>query len=128
VSGGLDRSFFTGFESVVGAGLGRRPEDDLCNPPVVGLLIFAREEVGRVAALLITLPVALGGREIVDVLRVGGLIGRRLGDWPVLCDREAGLTSLGSTAVLSYLLPASAGLRRDRVLEGMADMLLKLFC
>ena len=29
VSGGLERSFFTGSESVVGGGFGRRPEDDL---------------------------------------------------------------------------------------------------
>ncbi len=77
--GGLDRSFFTGSESLVG-GLGRRPEDDLCNPLVVGLLMFALEGGARVEALLITLPVALGGRETVDVLRVGGLTGSRLGD------------------------------------------------
>jgi hypothetical protein len=55
------------------------------------------------------------------VLRVGGL-GSRLGDWPVLSARETLLPSLGSRAVCSYLLPASAGLRRDRVLEGRADM------
>ena len=29
VSGGLERSFFTGSKSVVGGGFGRRPEDDL---------------------------------------------------------------------------------------------------
>lgn len=122
VSGGLDRSFFTGSESVGGTGFGRRPEVDLCKPPVVGLLMFAREGGGggRIEALLITLPVELGGREMV-VLRVGGL-GSRLGDWPVLSARETLLPSLGSRAVCSYLLPASAGLRRDRVLEGRADM------
>jgi hypothetical protein len=80
VSGGLDRSFFTGSESMVGGGLGWRPEDDLCNPLVVGLLMFAREAGGRVEALLITLPAALGGRETVDELREGGFTGSLLGD------------------------------------------------
>lgn len=121
VSGGLDRSFFTGSDSVVGGGFGRRPEDDLCNPPVVGLLMFAREGGGRIEELLITLALALGGRETVDILRVGGL-GSRLGDWPVLSARKTALPSLDSMAVCWYLLPASAGLRRDRVLEGRADM------
>jgi hypothetical protein len=122
VSGGLDRSFFTGSESVGGTGFGRRPEVDLCKPPVVGLLMFARGGGGgRIEALLITLPVELGGREMV-VLRVGGL-GSRLGDWPVLSARETLLLSLSSRALRSYLLPTSAGLRRDRVLDGRADML-----
>jgi len=118
VSGGLERSFFAGSDSVVGGGFGRRPEDDLCNAPATGLPIFARAGGGRIEELLMTLPVALGGLEIV---RVGGL-GSRLGDWPVLSVRETAMPSPGSTAVRSYLLPASAGLRRDRVLEGSADM------
>jgi hypothetical protein len=119
VSGGLDRSFFAGSESViVGGGFGRRPENDLCNPPVVGLLIFARVGGGRIEELLVTLPVALGGLEMV---RVGGL-GSRLGDWPVLSGRDTIIASPASTVVRSYLLPASAGLRRDRVLEGSADI------
>ena len=119
VSGGLDRSFFAGSESVVdGGGFGRRPEDDLCNPAAAGLPIFDRVVGGRIEALLITLPVALGGLEMV---REGGL-GSRLGDWPVLFVCGTAMPSPGSTAVRSYLLPASAGLRRDRVLEGSADM------
>ena len=118
VSGGLDRSFFAGSESVVVGGFGRRPEDDLCNPPATGLPMFARAGGGRIEELLITLPVALGGLEMV---RVGGL-GSRLGDCPVLSGREIAVPPPGSIAVRSYLLPASAGLRRDRVLEGSADM------
>lgn len=122
VSGGLDRSFFTGSESVTGGGFGWRPVG-LCNPPVVGLLMFARDGGGRIEALLIALPVALGGRDRVETLRGGGL-GSRLGDWPVLSTRETVLPSLGSVADRSYLLPASAGLRRDRVLEGSADIVI----
>lgn len=84
--GGLDRSFFTGSGSVaVAGGFGRRFDVDLCSPlVVVGLLMFARREGGRVEAVLEMLPVALGGRTaVVDMLRdvrVVGFTGNRLGD------------------------------------------------
>lgn len=83
-TGGLDRSFFTGSGSGAAGGFARRFEADRCSPPVeVGLLIFARGGGGRIEALLEMLPVALGGRDVVDILlalRVGGFTGKRLGD------------------------------------------------
>lgn len=81
--------------------------------------MLALEGGGRVETLLVTLPVLLGG--LVGKVRVGGL-GSRLGDWPVLSAHEAVLPSLDPIAVCWYLLAASAGLRRDRVLDGRADM------
>lgn len=82
--GGLDRSFLTGSASGAAGGFARRFEVDLCRPPAeVGLLIFARGGGGRIEALLAMLPVALGGRDVVDILlalRVGGFTGNRLGD------------------------------------------------
>ena len=67
--------------SAGGKRLGLRFEEDLCSPPVVVLPPLARRGGGRIEALLVMLPVALGGRDvvIVDVLRVG-LVGSRLGD------------------------------------------------
>ena len=77
VRGGLDRSVFTG--SVLEAVLEVRVEEERCKLLVVGLLMFAREGGGRIEeALLVTLPVALGGRE--DIALEGGLTGSRLGD------------------------------------------------
>lgn len=83
VIGGLDRSFLTGSGSTWEEVLGRRFELDLCSPPVVvGLLIFTLGGGGRIDPLLVVLPVALGGRAVVEVLRVtrvGGFTGNRLG-------------------------------------------------
>lgn len=81
--------------------------------------MLALEGGGRVETLLVTLPVLLGG--LVGKVRVGGL-GSRLGDWPVLSAHEAVLPSLDPIAVCWYLLAASAGLRRDRVLDGRAEI------
>lgn len=69
------------FVMVEGASLGRRVELDLCGPPivVVGLLVFTRVGGGPIEAWLVMLPVALGGRTVVDEVRVGGL-GSRVGD------------------------------------------------
>jgi hypothetical protein len=80
VRGGLERSFLTGSasNSLLASWFARRPDVDLCNPPVVGLPILAREGGGRIEVLLEMLPLALGGRAVV-VLRVG-FTGNRLGD------------------------------------------------
>lgn len=91
--GGLDRSFFTGSVSaceMTEVVLGRLFELDLCNPPVVvGLLVFALGGGGRIEPLLVVLPVALGGRPIVDVdvlmlrdarVPAGFIVGNRDGD------------------------------------------------
>lgn len=88
--GGRERSFLTGSISACEDVLGRRLELDLCNPLViVGLLVFAFGGGGRMDPLLVVLPVALGGRPVVEVLRVmrvGGFTGNRLG----LCDALSG--------------------------------------
>jgi hypothetical protein len=119
--GGLERSVLTG--SVLEAVLELRLEEERCKPPVVGLPMLAREGGGRIeGALLVTLPFALGGRE--DVVRTGGLTGSRLGD---RLDLSVGRASnaVGSARDLSFLLPRSpAGLRRERVREGILDMVL----
>ena len=78
VRGGLERSCLTG-SVIEDVALELRVEDDRFKPPVVGLLILAREGGGcKEEALLVALPVALGGLEVV--LRVDGLTGSRLGD------------------------------------------------
>lgn len=124
--GGLDRSFLTGSGSGAAGGSERRFEVDLCSPPIaVGLLIFARGGGGRIEALLAMLPVALGGHDVVDMLlalRVGGFTGRRLGDWLVRSGRATEASGASCVRERSYLDPDSDGLRSDRVLEGMADM------
>lgn len=85
---------------------------------------MARAEGGRIEALLATLLAALGGLVDVEVVfRVGGLIGSRLGDClPLSVDRGSGSftpLSLDSRADgREYLVPGSAGLRRERVREG----------
>ena len=79
VRGGLERSCFTG-SVLVDALLELRVEDDLWRPPLVGLLILAREGGGRMEGLLNTLPFALGGLEDMVTVRVEGLTGSRLGD------------------------------------------------
>jgi hypothetical protein len=77
------------------------------------------------------LLVALGGRPVVEIVRVG-LTGNRLGDC-VLLSAGAGraailLASLDSAADdRPYLLLVSAGVRRDRVLEGIVDMVAVLY-
>lgn len=77
VRGGLERSVFTG--SVFEVVLELRVEEERCKPFVVCLLMLARGGGARIEdTLLITLPVALGGRE--EMVRVEGLTGSRLGD------------------------------------------------
>lgn len=79
VSGGLERSFFSG--SMFEGGLGWRVEEDLCKAPVVGLPMLARGGGGGIEeALLTKLPVELGGREDTVARRVVGLTGSRLED------------------------------------------------
>lgn len=128
--GGLDRSFLTGSASGAAGGFARRFDVGLCNPPVeLGLLIFARGGGGRIEALLEMLPVALGGRDVVDMLlalRVGGFTGNRLGDWLVRSGLAAEDSSPSEAFERSYLDPDSEGLRSDRVLEGMVDMVVLL--
>lgn len=128
-TGGLDRSFFTGSGSVFDEVAAFLIEDVLCNPPVAGLLTFARGGGGPIdpLPLLIVLPVALGGRldmdvDVLRVTRVGGFTGNRLGDWLDLPDRDV-LFSLTSAAfTLPICVPETEGFRKDRVREGMDDM------
>ena len=104
-------------------------EDDLCSPVVVGLLILARADGGRIEETDEMLPVALGGLPYNDTGRAVDLtVGNRLGDSPLVW---GGFVSVGrvlhcttSASGRPYLLdPLSAGLRRDRVREGNADIL-----
>jgi hypothetical protein len=126
VSGGLDRSCFTG--SVPWLTFECRFEADLFSPPVVGLPMLARAEGGRIEALPTTLLAALDGLADVDgTFGVEGLIGSRLGDCLPLCvDGGSGsrtLFSLGSCAEDRVsLVSASAEFRRDRFREGTVDM------
>jgi hypothetical protein len=122
VRGGLERSCFTGsvFEEAL---FDWRVEDDLCRPLDVGLLILAREVEGRVAALLVMLPVALGGLEDIVALRVEGLTGSRLGE---RLDLSAGCAAWDAveSARADLLALSPVGLRRERVREGRLDMVL----
>jgi len=61
VRGGLERSALTGSVLEPVAAFETRFEDDLCSPPVAGLLILARAGGGRIEELEVTLSVALGG-------------------------------------------------------------------
>jgi hypothetical protein len=83
VMGGLDRSFLTGSTSDLDGALTWPFEEDLVNPVLAGLLMLARDGGCRVEALLIVLPVALGGRAmllLVSGLEAMGALGKRLGD------------------------------------------------
>lgn len=126
VSGGLDRSCLTGSEFWLL--LDCRVENALWSPPVVGLPMLARAEGGRIEALLTILLPALGGLVDVDVIfRAGGRIGSRLGDWLLLSlGRGSGSFTLFSSGSWAdsrvFLVPASAGLRRDRDREGTVAM------
>jgi len=129
VTGGRERSCFTG--SVFEAGLPLRllVEGRLCNSVVAGLPTFARVDGGFIEGLWVMLPLEMGGCESVEVLRVV-TVGRRLGDWLLLsaaAGRRMELLSLESTFDLLYLLPFSAGLRSERVREGIVDMAAMLF-
>lgn len=125
--GGLDRSFFTGSGSVFDEGVAFLIDDVLCNPPVAGLLTFARGGGGPIDPLLIVLPVALGGRldmdvDVLLVTRVGGFTGNRLGDWLDLPDRDVLFSPTSAAFTLPICVPETEGFRRDRVREGMDDM------
>ena len=79
VRGGLERSCLAG--SMFALLLEIRFEDDLCNPPAAGLLIFAREGGGRIEASLAVLSTELGGlADVEGRFRDEGLTGSRLGD------------------------------------------------
>ena len=121
VRGGRERSCLTG-SVVLEVALELRVEDDLCKPPVVDLPILAREGGGRMeVALLITLPVALGGLEDAAA-RVEGFTGSRLGDWLDLGTLDVP-ESIRLAERLEFLFPISpAGFRRERVREGKLDM------
>jgi hypothetical protein len=123
VRGGRERSCLIG--SVVVAVLGTLFEDDRCSPPLVGLPILAREG-GGCMPLPLVLPAELGGLEdVFGGLRVEGFTGSLLGDWLLLSmDFASGcrmLLSIDSEAEgRPYLLfPGSAGLRSERVREGI---------
>jgi hypothetical protein len=126
VSGGLDRSCFTGSE--LWLLFDCRAENVLCSPPVVGFPMLARAEGGRIEALLAILLAALGGLADVDVtFRVGGLIGSRLGDWLFLSLSSGSgsftLFSPGSRVDSRVILvPPSEGLRRERDRKGTVAM------
>lgn len=73
--------------------------------------------------MLITVPVALGGRELV--VRVEGLTGSRLGDRLCLSPGRAFEIVESARAGLSVLLLMSpVGFRRERVRDGIFDMVL----
>ena len=126
--GGRERSCLMGsvVVLVLEVELELRVEDDLCKLPVVGLLILAREGGGRMeAALLITLPVALGGLEDTAA-RVEGFTGSRLGDWLDLGTLDVP-ESFRSAERLEFPFPISpVGFRRERVREGKLDMTVML--
>jgi hypothetical protein len=100
-----------------------RVEEERCKPPVVGLLMLALGG-GRVEeALLIPFPVALGGRE--DMVGAEGLIGSRLGDWLDLsAGRALEIVEFARTDLSLLPVISPAGLRRERVREGIADIVL----
>lgn len=132
VTGGRERSCFTG-SVVFEAGLPLRllVEGRRCNSVLPGLPAFARVEGALIEGLLGMLALEIGGRVTVDVLRVMRLtVGRRLGDWLL---RVAGagfrtiLLSLESAVFNLPVLPFSAGLRSERVREGIVDIAALLF-
>lgn len=136
MTGGRERSCFTGSVFEEGLPLRLLVEGRLWRSVVAVLLVFARVEGGFMEDLVDALSVELGGRDIVEVLRVVRLmVGRRLGDWLLLSAvagrRIVAFFSESTVVVLPYLLPLllpfSEGLRRDRVREGIVDMAAMLF-